>query len=167
MISFPCNASGYPITSVQWYKNGALITSVGWFLKFPCFISPPNQLLVGNSSVMTSAGLHYQFTVLTLSDVSITDTGTYHCEVNQSETSVISNKAKLLVQCKSNRTCIHRVLLGTLTLMKTMTLNSNIYQFKSFNHIGPLLICRHSTGWKRNTRTSFLSFIMTNINLHT
>ena len=97
--SLHCNVSGFPITTVLWYKNGNLILSD--FEEPP--ILPPdrhesNREMSHGIYITQNVAFGFWNSVLTIIQLSVTDTGDYHCEAIQQELTIASNITWLLVQ---------------------------------------------------------------------
>ena len=97
--SLHCNVSGNPISSVQWYKNGLPILSGPEQLPNPDNIEFKRE--ASQESYVTSIfGFSYWFSILTILELNVTDTGTYQCIAEQQEVLFPSTQANLLVLCK-------------------------------------------------------------------
>ena len=69
-----CNATGNPVPTISWTKDGSPVNSI-------------NSFLTDNKR-------------LTITNVSRTDSGEYQCVANNSLGNDISNAATLNIQCK-------------------------------------------------------------------
>ena len=76
-MTFSCNASGNPVPTITWTRNGSVLTS---------------------SVLRISFGAESREMTITI--VNRTDRGEYRCVANNSVGNVTSNAATLHVQCK-------------------------------------------------------------------
>ena len=98
--SLHCNVSGHPISSVLWYKDDVLILSDSEQSPSP-EKNESDRITSDNISINKSVGLGYWSSMLTLTGLIVTDTGTYHCVATQQDEIYITSKlAELIVQCK-------------------------------------------------------------------
>ena len=76
-MTLSCNASGNPVPTITWTRNGLVLTSSVLRIRFGA-----------------------ESRELTITTVNRTDTGEYRCVANNSVGNVTSNAATLDVQCK-------------------------------------------------------------------
>ena len=76
-VTLSCNASGNPVPTITWTRNGSVLTS---------------------SVVRISFGAESR--ELTITGINRADSGEYRCVANNSEGNVTSNAATLNVQCE-------------------------------------------------------------------
>ena len=76
-VTLSCNASGNPVPTITWTRNGSVLTS---------------------SVVRISFGAESR--ELTITGINRADSGEYRCLANNSEGNVTSNAATLNVQCE-------------------------------------------------------------------
>ena len=117
-VTLSCNASGDPVPSISWTKNGSAISTSG---------DPRISFGVDNKQ-------------MTITNVSRSDSGRYRCEANNSNGTVTSNAATLEIQCKKTglllkswnfnvEAKVRSFICATIWYRKTTKLNSLFYLF--------------------------------------
>ena len=88
-ITFQCSATGIPISSISWYKNGSTLTPS----------SNPHVTVGLSSQQLLSSGLYQVTQTLGITNTTDTDSGNYSCMANNTADSQ-SATFLLVVQCK-------------------------------------------------------------------
>ena len=88
-ITFQCSATGIPIPSISWYRNGSSLTPS----------SNPRVTVGLSSQQLLSSGLYQVTQTLNITNTTDTDSGNYSCMANNTANSQ-SATFLLVVQCK-------------------------------------------------------------------
>ena len=86
-----CNATGFPLPSIQWYQNGTLVTE-------------DDRTSISNLTDSRSV-----LSTLTVSVAMTNDSGEYHCNASNTVGSVVSDTVTVFVQgvCMCTHLCMH------------------------------------------------------------
>ena len=93
-ISLQCTASGIPVPSISWSKDGQ-----------PLQVSGDSRLSITNTVTLDTPNEKIIVSVLNFLDLLLSDSADYHCEANNTGANravfqVMSQRARLSVQCE-------------------------------------------------------------------